>query len=98
MLCEEFKRIGEYAASGAYEEQGRSLFYRKSLMIRRYYENCKLYPYNKKPLYPSGTTGQTMRIVPHYLSGYTINRGGVNDEKVKELFSRFDCDFGKYGS
>ena len=98
MLCEEFKRMGEYAASGAYEEQGRSLFYRKSLMIRRYYENCKLYPYNKKPLYPSGTTGQTMRVVPHYLKGYTVNTGGVTDEKAKELYARFEGDFGGFRS
>ena len=41
-ICEEFKKIGEYAASGAFEESDRSLFYRKALGIRRYYENCRL--------------------------------------------------------
>lgn len=35
LLCEEFAKMGEYAAMGAYEEEGRDLFYRKALGIRR---------------------------------------------------------------
>lgn len=97
MYSEDFKRIGEYAAAGAYEEPERSLFYRKSLMIRRYYENCKLYPYNGKPLYPSGTCNQSMHIVPHYLKGYAIFPGGA-DEEAKKLFGMFESDFGKFRS
>ena len=40
----------EYAAAGAYEEPHRSLFYRKALAIRRFYERCELPVYQGKPL------------------------------------------------
>lgn len=65
-ICEEFKKIGEYAASGAFEEPERSLFYRKALGIRRYYENCRLCEYNGKALYPSGKIEISMDIFPEY--------------------------------
>ena len=49
-----FLNIGEYCASGMYEETDRNLFYRKALGIRRFYENCTLMPYSGELLYPSG--------------------------------------------
>ena len=38
--------IGEYSLAGMYEECERDLFYRKSLGLRRYYENCILNEYH----------------------------------------------------
>lgn len=42
-MHEEYLKIGEFAASGAFEEPNRGLFYKKSLGLRRYYENCSLF-------------------------------------------------------
>lgn len=50
MVYEKFLKIGEYAASGAFEEPERSLFYRKALGIRRFYENCPLCEYRGERL------------------------------------------------
>ena len=46
MISDKFKNIGEYGGAGMYEEPHRSLFYRKALGIRRFYENCELGVYN----------------------------------------------------
>jgi len=51
---EKLKNLGEYFAAGLYEEPERSLFYRKSLGIRRYYETASVPGYNGELLYPSG--------------------------------------------
>ena len=72
MLKEDFLRLGEYAASGLYEEPDRSLFYRKALGLRRFYENCELAVYRGESLYPSGVTAQKMHVVPEYLRGFTF--------------------------
>ena len=92
MIVDEFRKIGEYAASGVFEEPGRSLFYRKALGIRRYYENCSLYPYVRGKLYPSGTKNETMRIFPHYFNGLEVNDYDVSDE-IKTLFEKYKADF-----
>jgi hypothetical protein len=73
MLFEDYIKIGEFAASGAFEDENRSLFYRKALGIRRYYENCKLYKYDNKLLYPSGILDDDMIIRPYYLNGLGID-------------------------
>ena len=44
----------EYSAIGLYEEENRSLFYRKALGLRRFYEHCDIPAYHGKPLFPSG--------------------------------------------
>ena len=95
MIVDEFRKIGEYAASGVFEEPGRSLFYRKALGIRRYYENCSLYPYVRGKLYPSGTKNETMRIFPHYFNGLEVNDYDVSDE-IKTLFEKYKADFYRY--
>lgn len=97
MISDEFLKIGEYAASGAFEESERSLFYRKALGIRRYYENCSLYDYKGKKLYPSGTKKETMRIFPHYLNGFSVNETGETEEE-RALTDKFKADFCKYHS
>ena len=68
-MREKLLQIGEFAAAGLYEETERSLFYRKALGLRRYYENCKLPEYRGTPLYPSGANKQTMIIKPNRVLG-----------------------------
>ena len=97
MIAEKFRKIGEYAASGAFEEPERSLFYRKALGIRRYYENCSLYPYVRGKLYPSGTKKETMRIYPHYFRGLNVNDCNVPDE-TGALIEKYRTDFYRYQS
>ena len=43
MCYETFLSLKEYGAAGMYKEPNRSLFYRKALGIRMFYENCELY-------------------------------------------------------
>ena len=88
----EFLALGEYAAAGLYEEPNRSLFYRKALALRRFYENCELQEYCGKPLYPSGVISQKMSVVPNYMTGLTFNSYHLNElaphlsQKLKEEF------------
>ena len=92
MLKGDFLRLGESAASGLYEEPDRSLFYRKSLGLRRFYENCELAVYRGESLYPSGVIAQKMNVVPQYLRGLTFLSKSLNEkspilaEKLKEEF------------
>ena len=92
MLKDDFLRLGESAASGLYEEPDRSLFYRKSLGLRRFYENCELAVYRGESLYPSGVIAQKMNVVPQYLRGLTFFSKSLNEkapilaEKLKEEF------------
>lgn len=97
MICDEFAKIGEYAAMGAFEEEDRSLFYRKALGIRRYYENCELYEYRGDPLYPSGVKPRDMIIAPHYLNGLEIDRTKITSEN-EALFKKYTDDFFRYNS
>ena len=92
MLKDDFLRLGEYAASGLYEEPDRSLFYRKSLGLRRFYENCELAVYRGESLYPSGVIAQKMNVVPEYHRVLTFLSKSLNEkapilaEKLKEEF------------
>lgn len=97
MIYNKFKQIGEYAAMGAFETPERSLFYRKSLGIRRYYENCNLYEYDGKLLYPSGTKKENMLIRPYYLNGLDVDFSGMTDEN-RNLIELYTNDFYKYSS
>ncbi|MBQ7387086.1 MAG: hypothetical protein IJW03_02855 [Clostridia bacterium] len=90
-------KIGEYALAGMYEECERDLFYRKSLGLRRYYENCRLNEYRGELLYPSGTRCDDVLINPHYLEGFAFNINALR-EKSPELASRVQEDFCKYKS
>lgn len=97
MVYEKFLKIGEYAASGAFEEPERSLFYRKALGIRRFYENCPLCEYRGERLYPSGVFYSGSAIYPYYLNGLGINYSKVN-ENNRELIEIFKKDFCRYTS
>lgn len=99
MIYEDFSAIGEYAASGAFEEPERGLFYRKALGIRRYYEKCNLYKYEGTPLYPSGAHAECMVIYPHYLNGLEVDPGHANFSKQnRDMYEAFTKDFFKYKS
>ena len=97
MISAKFEAIGEYGAAGLYEEMERSLFYRKSLGIRRFYESCELAPYSGKLLYPSGVISQNMLVQPHYMWGMDINYDAMcaKDSDLAELLRN---DFCKYAS
>ena len=87
-------KIGEYALAGLYEEPERSLFYRKSLGLRRYFENCELAKYTGKPLYPSGTIKQKMLSRLNYMYALEFRGGSTYPEIAKRL----NEDFGGYRS
>ncbi len=95
MISKKFIELGEYAASGLYEEPNRSLFYRKALGIRRYYENCELAAYNGEYLYPSGALPNNMCISPWYLTGMSYNYGGMKekDDELAEMYLNDFCRF-----
>ena len=97
MISDKFKNIGEYGGSGMYEEPHRSLFYRKALGIRRFYENCELGVYNGEFLYPSGVVATKMDICPSYLSGMDIRYDAVL-KKDKDLAEIYSSEFCKYQS
>ena len=94
MFSEKFKSVKEYAAAGAFEEPERSLFYRKALGIRRYYENCPLNEYSNHPLFPSGARIIGTRIYPNYLQGLACADWEFK-ENEKELVEKFNEDFRK---
>mgnify|MGYP006909141724 CR=1 FL=1 len=97
MIQNDFYNIGEYAAAGAFEAPERSLFYRKALGLRRYYEHCRLPEYDGRPLYPSGARVRDMRVAPDYMFGLGVNVSGA-DDKVRALLNRYGADFGQYHS
>ena len=92
-----FLEIGEYGAAGMYEEPNRSLFYRKSLGIRRFYENCETAIYNGEYLYPSGVVNTSMCIKPQYLNGMDIDyaRVAAKNNYAAEVYV---ADFAKFKS
>lgn len=97
MLKNEFLKLGEYAASGLYEEPDRSLFYRKALGLRRFYENCELAVYGGEYLYPSGVTAQKMSIIPYYMNGLMCTSDSLYKE-APSLYKKFNEEFCAYHS
>ncbi len=95
VMKDAFLKMGEYAAAGAYEEPERSLFYRKALGLRRFYENCELAEYRGEYLYPSGVVSQKMRAAPGYMDGIGYPLGEWSTavptlaERVREDFYRY---------
>ncbi len=95
MILDRFKEIGEYAAAGMYEERSRSLFYRKSLGIRRFYENRELASYNGEYLYPSGIIPNKMSVYPQYNAGLNIDYDELC-KKDKELADLVVSEFSAF--
>ena len=92
MIVKRLLELEEYAAAGLYEEPNRSLFYRKALGLRRFYEHCKLPEYTGKPLYPSGSVQ-----APHYMHGHVVGWRKLN-ENDKQIADRIWGEFERYRS
>ena len=92
MLFEKLKELSEFPSAGLFEEPDRSLFYRKALSLRRFFENYNIPRYNGKPLYPSGDV---------YFPGYHDNMP-VNLRRLegvhKEAADTIRRDFFRYHS
>ena len=89
--------MGEYAAAGLYEEPERSLFYRKALGLRRYYEHCELPEYKGTPLYPSGSVKQKMIMKPERTRGLEFPCKS-EDFAFPEIARQIGADFFRYRS
>lgn len=87
MICDFLKNIGEISAAGLFEEENRSLFYRKALGLRRFYESCELPKYNGELLYPCGPV-QT----PHYMINIMADLGHIEAESP-DIANRIRNDF-----
>ncbi len=92
MIAEKLIKLGEFSAAGLYEEPNRSLFYRKALGLRRFYETCAIPKHNGELLFPSGEAS-----TPHYMSGLSVNFGNL-DASDKELSVKIRNDFYRYHS
>lgn len=96
-IMNRFLEAGEYAAAGLYEEPQRSLFYRKALGMRRYWETCPLPPYTGKPLYPSGPIDKSKAINPDFMFGFSLSPMG-SSKLDPELARQYRQDFDRYHS
>lgn len=85
MISEKLKQINEHSAAGLFEEENRSLFYRKSLAIRRYYETCPLAKYNGELLYPCGILEASAAVVPNFLSGIQFDSKKLDNKKISDI-------------
>ncbi len=96
-ILERCLELKEYTAAGAFEEPERSLFYRKALALRRYYENCKLPQYNGEFLYPSGNLIFDGSFTPNFIWGISVN-DTENLRKNPDIAKAFNEDFYRYSS
>ena len=97
MIAKKFENIGEYCAAGLYEEPNRSLFYRKALGIRRFFEHRTLAPYNGELLYPSGWIPRDLSVFIFHETYFRVNYAELN-QKDPELAEIYRKDFAKYSS
>ena len=72
-IAERFADIGEYVGVALFEDEERSLFYRKALALRRLYEGCDLPEYTGKPLYPSGKISYGSHFFPNNNRGLSVD-------------------------
>lgn len=96
-IVKQFLDAGEFAAAGLFEEPDRSLFYRKSLGIRRYFETYPLQPYVGKPLYPSGPIQRHSAITWDFMFGFVANPS-INPKLSPDLLDIYLQDFNRYHS
>ena len=83
MILKRLYDMKEYSAIGLYEEENRSLFYRKALGLRRFYEHCDIPAYQGKPLFPSGKVFNPLSI-----NGIAVNIGSLQ-KRDNELAEKF---------
>lgn len=88
MIMKKLLYIGEYAVAGLFEKPQGSLFLRKAMGLRRFYENCQLPEYTGNSLYPSGRV-----VSPDYMSGLPVNYKKIKaqDEEVLKLIQKDFC-------
>ena len=88
--------MGEYAAAGLFEQPERSLFYRKAVGLRRYYETCALPAYTGGRLYPCGVAE-----MPEYMENLPIDLNRIQREepaigtRIREEFYRYSSSVPK---
>lgn len=92
MVMKKLLEIGEYAAAGLFEKPNSSLFLRKAMGLRRFYENCSIPQYNGKLLYPSGSVRS-----PDYLCDLVIDWQKLKNEN-EELLKLIRSEFCRYQS
>lgn len=92
MVMKKLYDMGEYSASGLYENTERGLFYRKSVGLKRFYENCPIPQYNGELLFPSGVISK-----PDYMSGmaFSVDNIAKKDAETADIIRK---DFFKYKS
>lgn len=91
MTVKKLMELKEFCAAGLYEEPNRSLFYRKALGLRRFYEYCDLPEYHRGLLYPSGKV-----LAPSYISGLAVDMEKIErSEKdlAQKIQDEFDCSY-----
>lgn len=91
-----FRDLGEYMAAGMYEDPDRSVFYRLSKGLRRYWEECALPAYEGKLLYPSGALDKSAAVIPCFMAG--VQMSGDFAQAHPDLARQFRADFKKYES
>lgn len=83
MIKDELLADGEFLCAGLFEDEKRSLFYRKSLGLKRFYENCELSEYHGELLYPSGAAKRT----PYYLTDLLPDQvGRIKDPEISRKY------------
>ena len=92
MVMKKAYLVDTYPAGGVYEEPGRSLFYRKALGLRRFYETCPVPVYHAEPLFPSGKVS-----TPSYMNGLAVDLERLEKED-KALADQIKQDFCCYQS
>ncbi len=92
---ERFRKIGEYYAAGLFEDESRSLFYRKALALRRYYENTPLPDYDGGPLYPCSPLPCNVAVRSSYLE-IQVDSGSLNARDPGLAEELFASDFFRY--
>lgn len=97
-IVQRFLDIGEYLAAGLYEEPERSLFYRYSLGLRRYWEKRKVFPYKGRTLYPSGPTEFDTIIKPDDNRGIYFSVQELSRKDPQLALVLKESDFCKYRS
>lgn len=71
-----FYDIGEPFAAGLFEDEERSLFYRFSKAIRRYFENRPVNQYAGRRLYPSGPANRgDYQVLPDFSKTFSTGLG-----------------------
>lgn len=96
-IHQRFLKIQEYYAAGLFEEPDRSIFYRKALGLRRYYEHLQIPEYNGKKLYPSGVRRVNMAVSIHYMN-MAVEWGQLRDKDSQAAEELAKSEFFRYVS